>query len=60
MKGFESGVALAKEMGLKPEVLQKTFDSYNLSAKSKKDPFGKKVRIFPILLCIYLSAVPML
>ena len=44
MKRFESGEALAKEMGLKPEVLKKTFDDYNTSARTKKDPFGKKVR----------------
>jgi flavocytochrome c len=42
MKRFESGEALAKEMGLKPEVLQKTFDDYNTSVRTKKDPFGKK------------------
>jgi flavocytochrome c len=42
MKRFESGAALAKEMGLKPEVLQKTFDDYNTSVRTKKDPFGKK------------------
>jgi len=43
MKRFESGDALAKEMGLRPEVVKKTFDAYNVSAKTKKDPFGKKV-----------------
>lgn len=43
MKRFENGTALAKEMGLKPEVLKKTFDDYNVVVKSKKDPFGKKV-----------------
>jgi hypothetical protein len=42
MKRFESGEALAKEMGLKPEVLKATFDKYNAGAKAKKDPFGKK------------------
>ncbi|KAI0319590.1 FAD binding domain-containing protein [Amylostereum chailletii] len=42
MKRFESGEELAKEMGLKPEVLKKTFDAYNAVTKSKKDPFGKK------------------
>lgn len=44
MKQFESGEALAKEMGLKPEVLKKTFDTYNSGVRAKKDPFGKKVR----------------
>ena len=42
MKRFESGEALAKEMGIKPEVLKKTFDDYNEVARTKKDPFGKK------------------
>jgi len=42
MKRVESGDALAKEMGLKPEVLKATFDKYNAGAKAKKDPFGKK------------------
>ncbi|OJT15326.1 Fumarate reductase [Trametes pubescens] len=42
MKRFESGEALAKEMGLKPEVLKKTFDDYNKVLRAKKDPFGKK------------------
>ncbi|KAJ3490938.1 hypothetical protein NLI96_g1064 [Meripilus lineatus] len=42
MKRFESGEALAKEMGLKPEVLKKTFDVYNAGVNAKKDPFGKK------------------
>ena len=42
MRRFESGEALAKEMGIKPEVLKKTFDDYNEVARTKKDPFGKK------------------
>ncbi|KAI0823323.1 fumarate reductase [Trametes gibbosa] len=42
MKRFENGEALAKEMGLKPEVLKKTFDDYNAVVRAKKDPFGKK------------------
>jgi succinate dehydrogenase/fumarate reductase flavoprotein subunit len=42
MKRIESGEALAKEMGLKPEVIKATFDKYNAGAKAKKDPFGKK------------------
>ncbi|KAL0956211.1 hypothetical protein HGRIS_002368 [Hohenbuehelia grisea] len=42
MKRFESGEALAKEMGLKPEVLKKTFEDYNVSVRTQKDPFGKK------------------
>jgi flavocytochrome c len=42
MKRFESGEALAKEMGLKPAVLKKTFDDYNNSVRTKNDPFGKK------------------
>ncbi|KIJ50708.1 hypothetical protein M422DRAFT_27268 [Sphaerobolus stellatus SS14] len=42
MKRIESGEALAKEMGIKPEVLKATFDKYNAGAKAKNDPFGKK------------------
>ncbi|KAG9090267.1 hypothetical protein FS749_000692 [Ceratobasidium sp. UAMH 11750] len=42
MKRIESGDALAKEMGLKPEVIKATFDKYNAGANAKKDPFGKK------------------
>ncbi|KAF7375925.1 Fumarate reductase [Mycena sanguinolenta] len=42
MKRFESGDALAKEMGLQPSVLKKTFEDYNAVVRSKKDPFGKK------------------
>lgn len=43
MKRFENGEALAKEFGLPPAVLRKTFDDYNQSVRTKKDPFGKKV-----------------
>lgn len=47
MKRFESGEALAKEIGIKPEILKKTFDDYNLISSGKaKDPFGKKVNLF--------------
>ncbi|CAK5281401.1 unnamed protein product [Mycena citricolor] len=42
MKRFESGDALAKEMGLPASVLKKTFADYNTSVRTKKDPFGKK------------------
>ncbi|KAH6914229.1 fumarate reductase [Coprinopsis sp. MPI-PUGE-AT-0042] len=42
MKRFDSGEALAKEFGVAPEVLKKTFDDYNQSVRTKKDPFGKK------------------
>ncbi|KAI0737508.1 fumarate reductase [Daedaleopsis nitida] len=42
MKRFESGDALAKEMGITPEALNKTFDDYNEVSRTKKDPFGKK------------------
>ena len=47
MKRFDSGEALAKEFGLPPAVLKKTFDAYNLAAKTKKDKFAKKVRFDP-------------
>ncbi|KIJ08518.1 succinate dehydrogenase [Paxillus involutus ATCC 200175] len=42
MKRFESGEALAKEMGISPAYLKKTFDTYNSGVKAQKDPFGKK------------------
>jgi len=42
MKRFESGEALAKEMGIPASVLKKTFDDYNKIAETKNDPFGKK------------------
>ena len=45
MKRFDSGEALAKEFGLPSAVLKKTFDDYNLAAKTKKDKFAKKVRL---------------
>jgi hypothetical protein len=43
MKRFNSGEALAKEMGITPEHLKKTFDTYNAGVRVKNDPFGKKV-----------------
>ncbi|PFH52071.1 hypothetical protein AMATHDRAFT_57895 [Amanita thiersii Skay4041] len=42
MKRFENGDALAKEFGLSPTALKKTFEDYNQSVRTKKDPFGKK------------------
>ena len=45
MKRFESGADLAKEMGISVETLKKTFDDYNTAARTKKDPFGKKVSL---------------
>ncbi|WVQ98035.1 hypothetical protein IAU59_005157 [Kwoniella sp. CBS 9459] len=43
MKKFNSGEELAKEMGIKPEALKKTFDEHNNYAKNPgTDPFGKK------------------
>jgi hypothetical protein len=46
MKRFDNGEALAKEFGLPPAVLKKTFDDYNQSVRTNKDPFGKKVQFF--------------
>jgi hypothetical protein len=46
MKRFDSGEAVAKEMGISPATLKKTFDDYNTSARTKKDPYGKKVNSF--------------
>ncbi|KAG0036361.1 hypothetical protein BGZ82_004329 [Podila clonocystis] len=43
MKYFKNGEELAKEIGISPAELQKTFDDYNLIADGKvKDPWGKK------------------
>ncbi|KAG6861683.1 hypothetical protein C0995_013252 [Termitomyces sp. Mi166 len=42
MKRFDNGNALAKEFGLDPSVLRKTFEDYNQIVRTKKDPFGKK------------------
>ncbi|MCP3686357.1 MAG: FAD-binding protein [bacterium] len=42
MKRFNTAYDLAKEMGVNPDVLKKTFDDYNQSAKQGKDEFGKK------------------
>ena len=55
MKRFESGEELAKEMGLKPEVLKKTFDDYNNVVKTKKDPFNKKVCVLFLLAPVIIS-----
>ncbi|KAF9318520.1 hypothetical protein BG003_011064 [Podila horticola] len=43
MRYFKNGEELAKEIGIPPAELQKTFDEYNLIAEGKvKDPWGKK------------------
>ncbi|KAI1790044.1 Flavocytochrome c [Ganoderma leucocontextum] len=42
MKRYDSGAALAKDMGISPADLKKTFDDYNTVVRTKKDPFGKK------------------
>ena len=42
MKRFNSGEALAKEFGLPASVLKKTFEDYNHSVRTQKDPFGKQ------------------
>ncbi len=53
MKRFDSGEALAKEFGLAPAVLKKTFEDYNQSVRTQKDPFGKKVSwLHKRLVCI--------
>lgn len=51
MKRYANGAELAKDMGLQPEQLKKTFDDYNAVVRAKKDPFGKKVR------CLFSSPV---
>ena len=50
MKRFDSGEALAKEMGVSPTHLKRTFDTYNAGAKAKTDPFGKEVMVHIISL----------
>ena len=42
MKRFDSGAALAKEIGCSEATLAKTFADYTQGAKTKNDPFGKK------------------
>ena len=42
MKQFNSGEELAKEMGISPDVLKNTFDTYNEVAKKGTDQYGKK------------------
>lgn len=43
MRRFENGEALAKEMGISPKKLEKTFEEYNeIAAGKRKDPWGKK------------------
>jgi predicted heme/steroid binding protein len=42
MKRYESGDALAKDMGIPASLLRKTFDDYTAIGKAQKDPFGKK------------------
>ena len=42
MKYFTSGADLAKEMKISANGLEKTFETYNEIARTKKDPFGKK------------------
>ncbi|KAF9969523.1 hypothetical protein BGZ73_008103 [Actinomortierella ambigua] len=50
MRHFKNGQELAKEMGIPPADLEKTFEEYNLIAEGKKkDPWGKKFfHNFPI------------
>lgn len=49
MKHFKPGAALAKHVGLDPKMIVETFSKYNDSARTKIDPFGKKVSL--LLLC---------
>ncbi|KAI9472233.1 MAG: FAD binding domain-containing protein [Benjaminiella poitrasii] len=43
MRRFADGAALAKEMGISPQHLEKTFETYNKIADGKeKDPWGKR------------------
>jgi flavocytochrome c len=42
MKKFDTGAALAKEIGVSESVLDATFKKYNEGASAKKDQFGKR------------------
>eukprot|EP01119_Soliformovum_irregulare_P006542 TRINITY_DN18667_c0_g1_i1.p2 TRINITY_DN18667_c0_g1~~TRINITY_DN18667_c0_g1_i1.p2 ORF type:complete len:110 (+),score=30.94 TRINITY_DN18667_c0_g1_i1:183-512(+) len=42
MKKYDTGAALAKEIGVSESVLDATFKKYNEGAASKKDQFGNK------------------
>ena len=42
MKGFSSGAEVAKEIGVNPSKLAKTFADYNRVAQTKQCPYGKK------------------
>lgn len=42
MKRFANGAEVAKEMGISPQKLAKTFADYNKAAQTKSCPFGKK------------------
>lgn len=54
MKRFESGAALAMDMGLDPKVPAEMCSKYNVRFRTKKDPLGKKVSSFhfPSLSCV--------
>jgi len=42
MKHFNSGDELAREIGVSPSVLRKTFDEYNEASRTGKDKYGLK------------------
>lgn len=42
MKKFDSGAALAAEIGCSVQTLKETFDKYNQAAKNGSDEYGKK------------------
>lgn len=42
MKFYKNGAALAADMGISIDVLNKTFTAYNQAAQTKNDPFGKQ------------------
>eukprot|EP01062_Namystynia_karyoxenos_P061628 TRINITY_DN539_c0_g1_i2.p1 TRINITY_DN539_c0_g1~~TRINITY_DN539_c0_g1_i2.p1 ORF type:complete len:683 (+),score=299.30 TRINITY_DN539_c0_g1_i2:89-2050(+) len=43
MKKYDTGADLAKDMGVSPAVIEKTFADYSRAAETKSCPFGKKV-----------------
>jgi hypothetical protein len=49
MKHYLSAAEMAKDTGMPLKNIEATFSSYNEIAKTKKDPFGKKVLLLEIL-----------
>ena len=41
MKRYNNSTEFAKDIGISPDVLKKTYDDYNKAAEAKTDKFGK-------------------